>query len=46
MHAFFNHLKELFSFSLIISHSDVVRDVVDTILSIDVKDGSSKITYL
>jgi len=46
MHAFFNHLKELFSFNLVISHIDVVRDMVDNILSIDVKDGFSKITYL
>jgi len=46
MHAFFNHLKELFTFSLVISHIDVVRDMVDNILSIDIKDGFSSITYL
>ncbi len=46
MHAFFNHLKELFTFSLVISHIDVVRDMVDSILSIDIKDGFSSITYL
>jgi DNA repair exonuclease SbcCD ATPase subunit/predicted MPP superfamily phosphohydrolase len=46
MHAFFNQLKELFTFSLVISHIDVVRDMVDNILSIDIKDGFSSISYL
>jgi DNA repair exonuclease SbcCD ATPase subunit/DNA repair exonuclease SbcCD nuclease subunit len=43
MHMFFNYLKDTFKFSLIISHIDVVRDMVDTILTIDRKDDLSYI---
>ncbi len=44
MHTLFTHMKEVFRFSLIISHIDVVRDMVDTILSIDKKDELSYIS--
>lgn len=43
MHAFFNHIKDLFKFSLVISHIDVVRDMVDNILTVDRKDDFSYI---
>jgi DNA repair exonuclease SbcCD ATPase subunit len=43
MHMFFMHMKELFKFTLIISHIDVVRDMVDNVISIDRKDGLSYI---
>jgi DNA repair exonuclease SbcCD ATPase subunit/DNA repair exonuclease SbcCD nuclease subunit len=45
MHMFFNYLKETFTFSLIISHIDVVRDMVDTIMTIDRKDETSYIKH-
>jgi len=45
MHMFFNYLKDTFKFSLIISHIDVVRDMVDVILSIDRKDDLSYIKH-
>ncbi len=43
MHMFFNYLKDTFKFGLIISHIDVVRDMVDTIITIDRKDDLSYI---
>jgi len=43
MHMFFNYLKDTFKFSLVISHIDVVRDMVDLILTIDRKDDFSYI---
>lgn len=43
MHMFFTYMKDIFRFSLIISHIDVVRDMVDTILTIDRKDDFSHI---
>jgi DNA repair exonuclease SbcCD ATPase subunit/DNA repair exonuclease SbcCD nuclease subunit len=46
MHMFFNYLKDSFTFSLVISHIDVVRDMVDTILTIDRKDETSYIKHL
>lgn len=45
MHMLFNHLKELFKFTLVISHIDVVRDMVDSILTIDKKEEFSCINY-
>lgn len=45
MHMLFNHLKELFKFSLVISHIDVVRDMVDNILTIDKRGEFSYINY-
>lgn len=45
MHMFFNYLKDVFKFTLVISHIDVVRDMMDTILSIDRKDDFSYINY-
>jgi DNA repair exonuclease SbcCD ATPase subunit/DNA repair exonuclease SbcCD nuclease subunit len=43
MHTLFAHMKDVFRFSLIISHIDVVRDMVDTVLTIDKKDEHSYI---
>ena len=43
MHTLFNSLKEMFRFSLIVSHIDVVRDMVDSIITIDHVDESSYI---
>ncbi len=45
MHMLFNHLKDLFKFSLVISHIDVVRDMVDHILTIDKRGEFSYINY-
>jgi len=45
MHMLFNHLKDLFKFTLIISHIDVVRDMVDSILTIDTTEEFSYINY-
>lgn len=41
MHTLFTYMKDVFKFSLIISHIDVVRDMVDNILTIDRRDGFS-----
>lgn len=43
MHTLFTHIKDVFRFSLIISHIDVVRDMVDNILTIDRKGDFSQI---
>lgn len=43
MHMLFNHLKDMFKFNLVISHIDVVRDMVDSIITIDRKDELSYI---
>lgn len=45
MHMLFNYLKDMFKFNLVISHIDVVRDMVDNILTIDRKDDLSYIKY-
>lgn len=45
MHMLFNYLKDMFKFNLVISHIDVVRDMVDNILTIDRKDDLSYIRY-
>lgn len=45
MHMLFNHLKDLFKFTLVISHIDVVRDMVDHILTIDRPGDFSYINY-
>jgi DNA repair exonuclease SbcCD ATPase subunit/DNA repair exonuclease SbcCD nuclease subunit len=45
MHMFFNYLKDVFKFTLVISHIDVVRDMMDTMLTIDRKDDFSYINY-
>lgn len=45
MHMLFNYLKDLFKFTLVISHIDVVRDMVDNILTIDRKDDLSYIKH-
>lgn len=44
MHTLFTHMKDIFRFSLVISHIDVVRDMVDTVLSIDKKGDHSYIS--
>jgi len=41
MHTLFTYMKDVFKFSLIISHIDVVRDMVDNILNIDRREGFS-----
>jgi len=41
MHTLFTYMKDVFRFSLIISHIDVVRDMVDNIININRKDGFS-----
>lgn len=43
MHTLFTNIKDVFRFSLVISHIDVVRDMVDTIMTIDKTDGFSYI---
>ena len=43
MHTLFNYMKDVFRFSLIISHIDVVRDMVDSIITIDKKEDFSHI---
>ena len=45
MHMFFNYLKDVFKFSLIISHIDVVRDMVDNIVTIDKQGEFSYINH-
>ena len=45
MHTLFTYMKDLFRFSLVISHIDVVRDMVDNIITIDRKDDLSHINY-
>ena len=45
MHMLFNHLKDLFKYTLVISHIDVVRDMVDHILTIDKNGEFSYINY-
>jgi DNA repair exonuclease SbcCD ATPase subunit len=45
MHMFFNYLKDMFRFSLIISHIDVVRDMVDNIITIDKREEFSYINH-
>jgi DNA repair exonuclease SbcCD ATPase subunit len=44
MHMLFTYMKDVFKFSLIISHIDVVRDMVDTILTVDRRDDFSHIS--
>jgi DNA repair exonuclease SbcCD ATPase subunit len=43
MHTLFTNMKDIFRFSLVISHIDVVRDMVDHILTVDRKDDFSYI---
>lgn len=43
MHTLFTSMKDAFRFTLVISHIDVVRDMVDTILSVDKRDDMSYI---
>jgi|TARA_R100000081_G_scaffold92282_2_gene73942 DNA repair exonuclease SbcCD nuclease subunit len=43
MHTLFTNMKDIFRFSLVISHIDVVRDMVDSILTIDRKNDLSYI---
>ena len=45
MHTLFTHMKELFRFTLVISHIDVVRDMVDNIITIDRKEDFSYISH-
>ncbi len=45
MHMLFNHMKSLFKHTLVISHIDVVRDMVDHILTIDRTNDFSHIKY-
>lgn len=43
MHTLFTYMKDMFRFSLVISHIDVVRDMVDRIITIDRRDELSYI---
>lgn len=43
MHTLFTNMKDTFRFSLVISHIDVVRDMVDNIITIDRKNEMSYI---
>ena len=43
MHTLFTYMKDVFRFNLVISHIDVVRDMVDNIISIDRKEDFSYI---
>lgn len=43
MHTLFTNMKDTFRFSLVISHIDVVRDMVDNIITIDRKNDLSYI---
>jgi len=43
MHTLFTHMKDIFRFNLVISHIDVVRDMVDNIITIDRKNDLSYI---
>ena len=45
MHTLFTYMKDVFRFSLVISHIDVVRDMVDNIITIDRKDDFSYISH-
>ena len=42
----FDYLKTQFSFMLVISHIDSMRDVVDKLIEITKTNGSSKISYI
>lgn len=42
----FNYIREIFDFSLIISHIDIVRDMVDNTLVIENKNGFSQLQYI
>jgi DNA repair exonuclease SbcCD ATPase subunit len=41
----FQYLKNIYKFSLIISHIDTMRDFTDDLLEISVVDGYSQITF-
>ena len=43
MHTLFTYMKDMFRFSLVISHIDVVRDMVDNIITIDRRNDLSHI---
>jgi len=43
MHTLFTYMKDVFRFTLIISHIDVVRDMVDNIITIDKQGDFSHI---
>jgi DNA repair exonuclease SbcCD ATPase subunit len=43
MHTLFLYMKDMFRFNLVISHIDVVRDMVDNIITIDRRDELSYI---
>lgn len=43
MHTLFMYMKDIFRFSLVISHIDVVRDMVDNIITIERKEDLSYI---
>jgi DNA repair exonuclease SbcCD ATPase subunit/DNA repair exonuclease SbcCD nuclease subunit len=43
MHTLFTNIKDIFRFSLVISHIDVVRDMVDHIITVDRKEDFSYI---
>ncbi len=45
MHMLFTHMKSLFKHTLVISHIDVVRDMVDHIITIDRANEFSHIKY-
>lgn len=44
MHTLFTYMKDMFKFTLIISHIDVVRDMVDNIITINKRDDFSHIS--
>lgn len=43
MYLLFNYIREVFKFTMVISHIDVVRDMVDNTLTIDNKNGFSSL---
>jgi len=45
MHTLFSILKNQFDFIIIISHLEAVRDMVDSLMEIQLDEGFSKINY-
>ena len=45
LYQLFQYLKNIFQFSLIISHIDTMRDFTDILLEIKQEEGLSKIVF-
>lgn len=43
MYLLFNYIRDVFQFTLIISHIDVVKDMVDNALTVEIDNGFSKL---